>query len=144
MINLIFKPSKSKVLKDAVLRRSEDLIWTTGNYWLMLTTLEPKYISELKAETIESSKIEKMIEKVVNSDNLEEVKITNDLKVYGRNLSVNLKSENQSIWVNPYYLSMFINVRYSVKFYASDRDMLVVKRGDLLVGIIMGMRIEGR
>lgn len=64
MINLIFKPSKSKVLKDAVLRRSEDLIWTTGNYWLMLTTLEPKYISELKAETIESSKIEKMIEKV--------------------------------------------------------------------------------
>jgi hypothetical protein len=115
--------------------------WTTNGHWAIHGVLEPKFIEELKTTVADSPDIEKMV-KEAESAALQKLEISNILADQGEIMSM-LQTEKHDlrVWVNPYYLSLFLSLKMTVNFYASGpRNTIVVTDANKQsIGLIMPM-----
>ena len=134
-----FNPTKSKTIGNRLMRNQG---WTSNGMWALMTSLEPKFIAELKnipADLKDQPDIERVIKDAENNQEME-IKNTEILLDYYQNPLVLLSDKPGSeikIWVNAYYLALFYKLKFiTPKFYKS-RTSILVKNGEQTIGALM-------
>lgn len=140
MLVQLFSPTEKRIMSKSDLMRVGD--WTTNRYWLILTSFEPDCLLRLKT-TIDTQPDLSKVFKDIDIKKLYKLQLTENIKIIGKTLSLELKVGKDSVFANVYYITMFLkafkHIQVTFHIMSHDTNKIIVLSGDIIVGIIMGI-----
>jgi hypothetical protein len=140
----MFRPTASRILNGDRLFRVKE--WTTNGHWLLLTALEPDFISRLSHDKNAKPDVDKIIKEHV--DITESVELKPENRFYyigGNNMAIRFSAGKQKVWMSAHYVSFFGSLPIGpLKFYqhkGKNLDAVVVYANEELIGMLMPIRL---
>lgn len=140
MIDTIFKPNRSKCGLSRHFRLMRNNNWTSNGYWAMLTSKEPRMVSQLATTDDVQTDLSKLAREF-DMSKVKELRATDILVIMGSDLALKLVADGFVAWVKPHFLTLMRKAVGYVSMYSSGplASIYFVENG-VVLGIVMPIR----